>query len=103
VRMGLVGFILPFMAIYNIGLLLLGTPTDIVTGLVFCTVAVVSLTFATQGIVFRRLNIFERILFLAPVAVVFFPTPLAINFAAVGVGVIALILSKRGSKAVVAA
>ncbi|MCL2374615.1 MAG: hypothetical protein FWC65_05170, partial [Treponema sp.] len=99
VRMGLVGFIIPFMAIYNVGLLLLGTPVGIVTNLFFCTLAVISLTFATQGIVFRRLNIFERLMFLVPVVVVFFPTPIAVNFAAVGVGVLALLLSRRGIQA----
>ena len=95
VRMGLVGFIIPFMAVYNHGLLLLDTPLSNVITIAFCAVAVVALTFATQGIVYRKLNIFERLLFLIPVAVIFFPTPLLVNLGAVGIGAIALLLSRR--------
>jgi len=99
VRMGLVGFILPFMAIYKQGLLFLDTPVNIITSMVFCTIAVVALTFSTHGMIYRRLNIFERLLFLVPVIVVFFPTPLLVNLGAIGVGVVAFLLSRRGRPA----
>jgi len=73
-----------------------GIPFIIITA-----VAVVALTFATQGIAYKRLNILERLLFLVPVVVVFFQLPLALNLAAAGVGVFALLLSRRGRQAAV--
>ena len=96
VRMGLVGFILPFMAIYNQGLLLLDTPLNALISIGFCAIAVVGLTFATQGMTYRRLTIPERLMFLAPVIVIFFPTPLPVNLAAVAVGVLVLLWTRRG-------
>ena len=96
VRMGLVGFILPFMAIYNNGLLLLDTPLNIFTSIAFCAIAVVGLTFATQGVTYRKLSIPERFMFLVPVAVIFFPTPVVVNLVAVAVGVVVLLWTRRG-------
>jgi TRAP transporter 4TM/12TM fusion protein len=98
VRMGLVGFILPFMAVYNTGLLLMDTPLNSLITIAFCAMAVVGLTFATQGITYRKLNIVERIVFLVPVAVIFFPTPLVVNLGAVAVGVLVLLWTRRGSQ-----
>jgi TRAP-type uncharacterized transport system fused permease subunit len=96
VRMGLVGFILPFIAIYNNGLLLIDSPFGIFTSITFCAIAVVGLTFATQGMAYRKLNIVERLVFLVPVVVIFFPTPFVVNLAAVGVGVAVLLWTRRG-------
>jgi len=75
---------------------MMGSVYNIVTGIVFCSIAVVALTFAAHGIVYRRLNLIERLLFLVPVAVVFFPTPLLVNIGAAGVGAVALLLARRG-------
>ena len=96
VRMGMVGFILPFMAVYRPGLLLLGTTFEIATSIFFVAVAVISLTFAAQGMVYRKLNIIERLVFFVPTVVVFASPAFIFDLAAVAVVIIAFIFARRG-------
>jgi TRAP-type uncharacterized transport system fused permease subunit len=96
VRMGLVGFILPFIVIYKPGLLLLDTPFNIATSIAFSAIAVITLTFVAQGIVYRKLTIVERLLFLVPTVVIFLPTDMWVDLVAVAVCIFAFFLARRG-------
>jgi TRAP-type uncharacterized transport system fused permease subunit len=94
-RLGLVGFILPYLAVYKPGLLLLDTPLNCVIYIALTTVAVIALTFSVQGMVVEKLNILERLLFLVPTAVIFLKTPLVVDLAATAVCIIVFIITLK--------
>ncbi|MBE9501059.1 MAG: TRAP transporter fused permease subunit [Chloroflexi bacterium] len=71
--LGLGGYILPFIFIYNPGLLLRGPPLDIGLGLLDAFVAVVCISSAIQGYLFIRTTRLERILLGATAAMAVFP------------------------------
>ena len=102
-RLGLVGFIIPFLAVYKPGLLLLDTPLNIIANMVFSIVAVVALTFSMQGMLYRKLNALERLLFVVPSLVIFFPTSFFIDLAATGIAAVGFLLARRGRPMGVAA
>ncbi len=70
-RLGLVVYILPFMFVYDKSLLLQGSLKDIILTVFTSLIGVAVLSFAIQGFVFRRINVFQRILcFLAALALI---------------------------------
>jgi TRAP transporter 4TM/12TM fusion protein len=95
-RLGMVGYILPFAAVFRPSVLLIGTPFEIVFNMSFTIVLVISLVFAVTGIIYRKLNVFERIMFLAPTVVLFMQLPIMFDLLAVGIVIIAFLLSRRG-------
>jgi TRAP transporter 4TM/12TM fusion protein len=64
-RLGLVVYILPFMFVYDKSLLLIGSIMDIITAVFTTIIGVCALSFALQGFIFRRINVFQRILCLS--------------------------------------
>jgi TRAP-type uncharacterized transport system fused permease subunit len=94
-RLGLVGFILPFLAVYKPALLLLDTPLNNVIYIGTTTVAVIAMTFGVEGIRHRKLNIMERILFIVPTMVIFFRTPLFVDLAATALCVLGFFLTRK--------
>jgi hypothetical protein len=46
--------------------------------------------------VYRKLNIVERLLFLVPTIVIFLPTSLTLDLIAIGVCIFAFMLARRG-------
>jgi TRAP transporter 4TM/12TM fusion protein len=64
-RLGLVVYILPFMFVYDKSLLLKGSIIDIITAVFTTIIGVYALSFALQGFIFRRINVFQRILCLS--------------------------------------
>ncbi|MCL2380991.1 MAG: TRAP transporter permease [Treponema sp.] len=95
-RIGFAGYILPFAAVFRPSILLIGTPFEIVFNMSFTVVLVISLVFAISGVVYRKLEIYERILFLAPTIILFLQLPIMFDFVAVGIVIIAFLLSRRG-------
>lgn len=64
-RLGLAGYIIPFMFVFNTGLLLKGSPGDIVLAILVAIVGVTSLASAVQNHLFIQTTMFERILLFA--------------------------------------
>jgi TRAP transporter 4TM/12TM fusion protein len=81
-RLGLVGFILPYLAVYKPALLLLDTPVNNIIHILLTTIAVVAMTFSVEGVRYKKLNIPERLIFIIPTIVIFFKTPLIVDLAA---------------------
>ena len=102
-RVGFAGYILPFAAVFRPSILLIGTPFEIVFNMSFTVVLVISLVFVISGIVYRKLTILERLLFLAPTIVLFLQLPIVFDLIAVGIVVIAFFLCRRGRQAEVVA
>ncbi len=64
-RLGLAGFIIPFIFVFNAGLLLRGSVLDIVISIIITVVAVIALAAAIQNWFFIRTHLFERLLLFA--------------------------------------
>lgn len=63
VRLGLIGFIIPFMFIYSPPLLMIdSTPIQVVLAFTSATIGCLALGGATQGYLLTKLNIYERII-----------------------------------------
>lgn len=63
VRLGLIGFIIPFMFVYSPPLLMLdSTPIQIILAFISATIGCLALGGATQGYILTKLNPFERII-----------------------------------------
>ncbi len=71
--LGLAGYIIPFMFIFNNGLILKGSPLDIVLSIFVAAIGVICLASAVQNYLFIRLTIFERILLFAVPIISCFP------------------------------
>jgi TRAP transporter 4TM/12TM fusion protein len=61
-RLGLVVYILPFMFVYDKSLLLQGSIIEIISAVFTASIGVFALSFGLQGFIFRRINVFQRIL-----------------------------------------
>jgi len=71
-QLGLAGYIIPFMFVFNIGLVLHGTPLNIVLAIFVAMVGIMSLASAVQNCLFIRTNPLERLLlFVVPIVCVF--------------------------------
>lgn len=67
-RLGLAGYIIPFMFVFNTGLVLHGTPLNIVLAIFVAVVGIMCLASAVQGCLFIRTNLLERLLlFVIPI------------------------------------
>jgi len=82
------GFIVPYMFIYNPGLLLQGGVVHIVLASVTALIAVIGLSAAVQGYFADDLNIIERLLLLAVPFLIIYPTMLTNLIGAVIVGAV---------------
>lgn len=65
VRLGLAGFVLPFMFVYGNPLLLIGDWTQILMAVVTASMGVAALAVALEGYLLKPMNWFERIAFAA--------------------------------------
>ena len=71
-QLGLAGYIIPFMFVFNTGLILKGSPLDIVLAIFVAIVSIMSLASAVQGCLFIRTNLLERLLlFVIPIVGIF--------------------------------
>ena len=61
-RLGLPGFILPFMFCYHQELLLMGNPLSVIGIIVSCGLGLFSMCACFEGYIFRKLKIWERVL-----------------------------------------
>jgi TRAP-type uncharacterized transport system fused permease subunit len=64
-RLGLAGFILPFMFVYNPVMLMEGAPLEVLFAFGTGLLGAWSLAAGLQGYVFGRLNILQRLVFIA--------------------------------------
>ncbi len=76
-RLGLAGFILPFMFVYRPALILQGTATQIAVALVFAVIGVGLLAAGLTGYLRRRMVPWERAGFIAFALLLVFPHPIA--------------------------
>lgn len=72
-RLGIVTYLVPVITIFNPALLLVGTPGEIVLATTTALVSVVFLAAGIEGYLFRRANIFQRIMFIAGGLLLFIP------------------------------
>ncbi|HWP50155.1 MAG TPA: TRAP transporter permease [Clostridia bacterium] len=63
-RLGLPGFIMPFMFVYHPELLLMGSFLDIAAIIISCVVGLFCMCAFFEGYIFRKLNLIERLLML---------------------------------------
>ncbi|MFC1893777.1 TRAP transporter permease [Chloroflexota bacterium] len=104
-RLGIVAFIVPFAFVYSNGLLLQGSPSEIILAIVMAVMAVTSLGLGLEGYLTRRLRWLQRLLFVAGGFALFFPFAgvkiaggVAIGLALIPEGV-ALVRIRRGAAA----
>ena len=64
-RLGLPGFILPFMFAYHQELLLIGNPLSVIAIIISCALGLFCMCACFEGYLFRKLNIVERALMAA--------------------------------------
>jgi len=62
VKMGLAGFIAPFMFVYGPGILLIGSPLTIIERSLSASIGVIALAAGAMGFLVRKANWFERLL-----------------------------------------
>ena len=60
-RLGIIGFIVPFFFCYSPELLLIGKPVDIILAVISALIGVISLSAGFEGWLFKKLNIISRI------------------------------------------
>jgi len=72
-KLGLVGFIVPFMFVYNEALLMQGSALEIILTTIVKAVGIAALSVATVGFLMRRLNFGMRMLFLIAAGVTIAP------------------------------
>ncbi len=61
VRIGALGFILPFWIVYRPALMLQGSPSDVVSSFILAVIATCALAAALMGYGLRKMNVVERI------------------------------------------
>ena len=86
-KLGLCGYLIPFIFIYNPTLILMGEPFYIILALITATVGIISLAAAIQGYLVHNLGILERFLFAGGALFNIYP---GITSDAVGIGVLAI-------------
>jgi TRAP transporter 4TM/12TM fusion protein len=93
-RIGLIGFVVPFMFAYSPSLLFEGSAFDIVSAAVTATVGVTFIAAATQGYLFRPFRMWARIVFLAGGLLLVKPG-LQTDVVGFGLGLVAFLLGSR--------
>lgn len=94
-RIGLAGYIVPFLAVYKPAIMLIGTPIlPSVLDVTFSVIAVVSMTFAVSGILGKKLlPVYLRIAFGILSALIFLDTGNMVDLiATAGIAVLAVVL-----------
>lgn len=64
IRLAIVGFVVPFLLIYNPPLVFIGSPVEVVYAIVMASIAVACYAVGVAGYLFRDLNIPTRLLFI---------------------------------------
>jgi TRAP transporter 4TM/12TM fusion protein len=85
-RLGFAKYIIPIVFVYVPGLVLVGTPADIIRHILMAFIGIFALTIATEGWLYRRVNVIWRIC-LIPVSFILFMPQLVYN--AVGIAMLA--------------
>jgi TRAP transporter 4TM/12TM fusion protein len=98
-RLGLIGFILPFLAVYKPAMLLLDTPVNNVIHIAMTTVAVVAMTYGVEGVRHKKLIIPERIIFIIPTIAIFLPTPFFVDVIATALCLFGFFLTRKKPEA----
>ncbi len=103
-RIGLAGYIVPFLVVYKPSLLLIGTPFwPSFVNVTFSIIAVLSMTFTVTGIMGKcRLNMYQRILYALLSVMIFLPTGNYVDLIAAAVSValyIVFSMNARGKAA----
>ena len=73
-RIGLAKYILPLVFVYDPGMLFVGSPADIVWGILRGFVGIFMLTIATEGFLFARVGIVGRLLACLSAVLIFYPS-----------------------------
>lgn len=94
-KIGLTGFIVPFMFIYGPSLMLIGEPWDIIRAMITSIIGVVCLSSGLIGYLKRKLNIIERLLIIAA-GMVLIETSLKTDL--IGIAILCLIIILQFSK-----
>ena len=95
-RLAFAAFIVPFVWIYRPGLLLMGSPLEIVVAIAVGLAAVIVLALAIEGYFVRQLNILERLLLALGVFGFIFGTLIQVM---AGVGLVTVVLLLHWLKA----
>jgi TRAP transporter 4TM/12TM fusion protein len=85
-RLGFAKYIIPIVFVYVPGMLFVGAPIDIIRNMLMAFIGIFSLTIATEGWLYQRVNLIGRIIMI-PVSFMLFMPQLVYN--AVGIAVLA--------------
>jgi len=83
-RLGFAKYIIPIVFVYVPGMVLVGTPIDILRYILMAFIGIFSLTIATEGWLYRRVNVFWRIIMI-PVSFMVFMPQLRYNIAGLAI------------------
>jgi len=83
-RLGFAKYIIPIVFVYVPGMVLVGTPADIIRNILMAFIGIFSLTIATEGWLYRRVDVIWRIC-LIPVTVMLFMPQLRYNIAGIAI------------------
>ena len=72
-RLGIVGFLVPFFFCYSPELLLIGKPVDIILATISALIGVITLSAGLEGWLFRKLNIILRIFLIIGAVMMIYP------------------------------
>jgi TRAP-type uncharacterized transport system fused permease subunit len=72
-RLGFAKYIIPIVFVYVPGMLLIGHPIDIIRYIIMGFVGIFSLTIATEGWLYKRVNLMCRILMILISFMIFMP------------------------------
>ncbi len=72
-RLGFAKYIIPIVFVYVPGMVLVGTPIDILRYILMAFIGIFSLTIATEGWLYRRVNVIGRILMIPVSFMIFMP------------------------------
>jgi TRAP-type uncharacterized transport system fused permease subunit len=85
-RLGFAKYIIPIVFVYVPGIVLVGTPDDVIRNILMAFIGIFSLTIATEGWLYQRVNLIGRIIMI-PVSFMLFMPQLVYNV--VGIVVLA--------------
>jgi len=77
-RLGFAKYIIPIVFVYVPGMLMIGAPIDIIRYILMAFIGIFSLTIATEGWLYRRVNVLWRIL-MVPISFMIFMPQLGYN------------------------
>jgi len=88
VRLGFAAFLVPWAFVFNPGILMIGSPLNVLLTSLFVILGAMSVGVAFEGYFLKRLKMWERIMAALGGILVFFPKP---TTRAVGLGILALL------------